>query len=62
MKTTILTFSIVKEILNASKKEIELEDDISVAALEEKLEMDFPELKKLKSCLTASKNSKTMRV
>ena len=53
MKTTILAFGIVKEIISASKKEITLEDNISVAALREKLEADFPEIKKLKSYMVA---------
>lgn len=53
MKTTILAFGIVKEIISASEKELELEDHISVAALREKLETDFPEIKKLKSYMVA---------
>lgn len=53
MKTTILAFGIVKEIFNASQKEFELTDNISVAAFKKKLEADYPDIKKLKSYMIA---------
>ena len=56
MKTTILTFGIVKEIFNGASKEMNLKDGITVAELKNRLEAAYPEMKKLHSYLIAVNN------
>ncbi len=53
MKIKILAFGITKDILGASEKELEVQDDLNVGQLKEKLESDFPQLVKLKSYFIA---------
>ncbi|WP_068942974.1 MoaD/ThiS family protein [Chryseobacterium timonianum] len=53
MKLKILAFGITKDIFGASKKELEVQDDLNVRQLKEKLEEDFPQLIKLKSYFIA---------
>jgi molybdopterin converting factor subunit 1 len=53
MKTTILAFGIVKEIFNSTSKEITVWDGITVAELKNKIETEYPEIKKLKSYFIA---------
>ena len=53
MKIKILAFGITKDILGASEKKLEVQDDLNVGQLKEKLEGDFPELVKLKSYFIA---------
>ncbi|HCN48478.1 MAG TPA: molybdopterin synthase sulfur carrier subunit [Chryseobacterium sp.] len=53
MKIKILAFGITKDILGASEKELEVQDDLNVGQLKEKLEGGFPQLVKLKSYFIA---------
>ncbi|MET3036849.1 MoaD/ThiS family protein [Chryseobacterium sp. NRRL B-14859] len=53
MKLKILAFGITKDIFGASEKEIEIKDAITVQRLKNRLEEEFPELKKLKSYFIA---------
>ncbi|WP_185290595.1 MoaD/ThiS family protein [Chryseobacterium lactis] len=53
MKIKILAFGITKDILGASEKELEVQDDLNVGQLKEKLEDGFPQLVKLKSYFIA---------
>ena len=53
MKTTILTFGIVKEIFNGASKEMNLKDGITVGELKSSMEAAYPEMKKLRSYLIA---------
>lgn len=53
MKLKILAFGITKDIFGASEKELEVQDDLNVSELKEKLEEDFPQLIKLKSYFIA---------
>jgi molybdopterin synthase sulfur carrier subunit len=53
MKLKILAFGITKDIFGASEKELEVQNDLNVGQLKEKLEKDFPQLIKLKSYFIA---------
>ncbi|WP_336960400.1 MoaD/ThiS family protein [Chryseobacterium contaminans] len=53
MKLKILAFGITKDIFGASEKELEIQDDLNVSQLKERLEKDFPQLIKLKSYFIA---------
>lgn len=53
MKIKILAFGITKDILGAPEKELEVQDDLNVGQLKEKLEGSFPQLVKLKSYFIA---------
>lgn len=53
MKLKILAFGITKDIFGASEKELEVQDDLNIRQLKERLEEDFPSLIKLKSYFIA---------
>ncbi len=53
MKTRILAFGIAREIFNASSKDLELKDGMTILELKGKLEADYPALKKLRSYMIA---------
>lgn len=57
MKTTILAFGIAKDIFNGASRELEVPDGITVTELKTRLEIKYPELKKLSSCLIAVNNA-----
>ena len=56
MNTTILAFGIVRELFNGASQKMELPEGATVAALKNRLESDYPEIKKLRSYMVAVNN------
>ncbi|MCD2421414.1 MoaD/ThiS family protein [Niabella pedocola] len=53
MKIRILAFGVVKEFMNSSSLEMDVQEAITVAALKAEFEALYPEIKKLKTYLVA---------
>lgn len=53
MKIKILAFGIIKDIFKGSEIQLEINEYAKVSELKNKLEDDFPEIKKLKSYFIA---------
>ncbi|MCU0392109.1 MAG: molybdopterin converting factor subunit 1 [Thermoflexibacter sp.] len=53
MKVSLMLFGITKEIVGNSELKIDLEGNANVAQLLDKLYVDYPKLKSLKSLLVA---------
>jgi len=56
MKITILAFGIAKEIFNSSSIELDVQEEITVAALKSILEIKYPKMSNLSSYMIALNN------